>query len=512
LDYLSFYNLDAEPFQNEPDTRFYYASDAQQQARLRLMRGVQQRKALSLLIAGPGCGKTTLAHHLLENLDSKKWAVRMAVIPHAACPSGWLIRSVAKSFGVAQPANDALAALAQLSQLLVDLAAGGAGAVLLIDEAQLLSNKAVLEDFRALLNLVHEGRKLLSLVLFGLPLLDEVLRVEVSLGQRIEIRAEMPPMDREQSAAYVQHRITCVNGAREIFSLDAVDALYTYSGGVPRVINTLADNALFEGAVEQSRAISRTHIIAAADQLGLEACVTPASRVNQFRPGAPRSKPEMPLRLERELAPALAEPAPESEPVAPEPLPEDDDLEAHAETLTAISLTEDDDTCVSMEQLIARMDEDEPAAVEREAAPGLLKRKIAASAQESPALKSKTAAAGPEALVEGSQGPEEVELAVPRATRNESPLLLEQEDESLDTMDKFESLWSEIEGNDRSGLPPAAAIPPKQAPQSLSKDEESTVVGLQPEHVTTPQSAVGRSAQATADEIDALFDDISIDD
>ncbi len=498
MDYLSFYNLSAEPFQNEPDTRFYYASAAQQQARLRLMRGVQQRKALSLLIAGPGCGKTTLAHHLLENLGSEAWAVRMIVIPHAACPSGWLIRSVAQSFGVAQPANDPLAALAQLSKLLVGLAAGGAGPVLLIDEAQLLSNKDVLEDFRALLNLVHERRKLLSLVLFGLPMLDEVLRVESSLAQRIEIRAEVPPMDREQSAAYVLHRIACANGAEELFSPDAVDALYTYSSGVPRVINTLADNALFEGAVEQSSSISRTHIIAAADQLGLETCVTPAPRVNQFRPGAPRSKPEMPLRLEQEPAPARAEPAPESEPVAPEPLPEDHDLEAHADTLTAISLTEDDDTCVSMEQLIARMDEDEPAAVEPEAAPAVLKRE--------------TAEEDLEALIEGFQDPAEVELAVPRATRNESPLVLEQEDESLDTMDKFESLWSEIEGNDRSDLPPAAAIPSKQAPQSLSKDEESTVVGLQPEHVTTPQSAVGRSAQATADKIDALFDDISVDD
>ncbi len=268
------------------------------------------------------------------------------------------------------------------------------------------------------------------------------------------------------------------------------------------MINTLADNALFEGAVEQYRSINRTNIIAAADQLGLEACVTPAPRVSQFRPGAPRPKPETPLRLEQEPAPALAEPAPESEPVAPEPLPGDDDLEAHAETLTAISLTEDDDTCVSMEQLISRMDEDEPAAVEPEAAPGALKREIAAEMADEDL----------EALIESSQDPEEVELAVPRGTRNESPLPLEQEDESLNTIDKFESLWSEIDGNDRSGLPPAAAIPPKKAPPSLSKDEESTVVGLQPEHVTTPQSAVGRSAQATADEIDALFDDISIDD
>ena len=115
-------------------------------------------------------------------------------------------------------------------------------------------------------------------------------------------------------------------------------------------------------------------------------------------------------------------------------------------------------------------------------------------------------------MIEGFQDPEEVELAVPRGTPNESPLHLEQEDETLDTIDKFESLWSEIEGNDDSGLPPAAASPPEKAPTSLSKDEESPVVGLQPEHVTTPESAVGRSARATAEEIDALFDDISIDD
>ncbi len=507
---LRFYNLDAEPFQNDPDTRFYYASDAQQQARLRLMRGVQQRKALSLLIAGPGCGKTTLAHHLLENLGSKKWAVRMAVIPHAACPSGWLIRSVAKRFGVPQPADDPLAALTQLYKLLVGLAAGGAGPVLLIDEAQLLSNKDVLEDFRALLNLVHEERKLLSLVLFGLPLLDQVLRVESSLAQRIEIRAELPPMDREQSAAYVQHRITCANGAEEIFSPDAVEALYTYSNGVPRMINTLADNALFEAAVEQSQHVNRSQIIVAADQLGREACVPPAPRVKQFRPGVSESRPEVLAPPHEAPPPSPPEPLPKSEPLTLEPSREDDDVESLADTLTAILLTEDDDTSVSMEELIAGMDTDEGARVEPE--PAVLKRETAPPAAKPSSLMPEVADEDLEPLLKDFEDADEIELAEPIGTRNARPIDPEPEDETLDTADKFERLWNEIEPEDDLGPPAPASATPKRVPPPPSQDEEASVVGLQPEFVTTPQSAVGRSAQASADEIDALFDDISLED
>ena len=110
-----------------------------------------------------------------------------------------------------------------------------------------------LTELRALLNLLHEGRKLLSLVLFGLPTLDEVLRLEESLAQRIDIRVEMGRMDAEHSAGYLRHRLQSAGATSEIFDEQAIQAIHTYSDGIPRLINSLADNSLFEGFLSRAK-------------------------------------------------------------------------------------------------------------------------------------------------------------------------------------------------------------------------------------------------------------------
>ena len=189
MEHLEFYELPADPFQNDADARFYYESAPQKRARLRLLRGIHQRKALSVLVGGPGLGKTTLAHMLLRELERKDYAAHYLSIPHEACSSRLVPAQRGARLRRARPRREAGPRVVdQIHAQLVAIATAKRAPVLLIDEAQLFRNREAMEEFRGLLNLLHDGRKLLSLVLFGLPELDEVLKLDEPLAQRVEIR------------------------------------------------------------------------------------------------------------------------------------------------------------------------------------------------------------------------------------------------------------------------------------------------------------------------------------
>src|SRR5262245_40294089 len=104
MEHLSFFELPEDPFQKDADERFYYESAPQKRARLRILRGIHQRKTLSVLLGGPGLGKTTLAQVVLKTLTEKEYAAHYLSIPHEACSSGWFLPNVARAFGVPVPA------------------------------------------------------------------------------------------------------------------------------------------------------------------------------------------------------------------------------------------------------------------------------------------------------------------------------------------------------------------------------------------------------------------------
>jgi type II secretory pathway predicted ATPase ExeA len=126
MEYLKFFDLPSDPFQNESDERFYYESAPQKRARLRLVRGIHQRKALSVLVGGPGLGKTTLAHSLLRALDPREFAAHYLSIPHEACASGWFLPNVARAFGVHAPSPQIQTLVDQIHAQLVSIAARNA--------------------------------------------------------------------------------------------------------------------------------------------------------------------------------------------------------------------------------------------------------------------------------------------------------------------------------------------------------------------------------------------------
>ncbi|HEX7487711.1 MAG TPA: AAA family ATPase [Anaeromyxobacteraceae bacterium] len=247
MTYLEFYQLSQEPFSNAPVSRFYYSSAQHAQALMRLMHAVGQMKGLALLVGDIGAGKTTLARRLLDNLPENEYEAALLVIVHSGITAEWLLRRIALQLGVENPAEEKLPLLSQLYQRLIRIHESGKKAVVLIDEAQMLDTREIMEEFRGLLNLEVPERKLLSFVFFGLPEIEENLKLDPPLAQRVALRYRLEPLTEDATEAYIRHRLRLAGAPRVPFTPEAISVVHRFSHGTPRIINTLCDNALFEG-------------------------------------------------------------------------------------------------------------------------------------------------------------------------------------------------------------------------------------------------------------------------
>lgn len=270
MTYLEFFGLASEPFSNAPVSRFYFNAPQHQQALTRLLHAVSYMKGLALLVGEIGAGKTTLARRMLDSLPEEEYEAALLVIIHSGINAGWLLRRIALQLGVENPAQEKLALLSQLYQRLLQIYEQGRKAVVLIDEAQMLETRELMEEFRGLLNLEVPERKLISFVFFGLPEIEKNLKLDPPLAQRVAMRYRLEPLNGEATDAYVKHRLRLAGSARSPFTPDAIEAIHRRSGGTPRVINTICDNALFEAFLARSQDIRGPLIEQIADNLGLE--------------------------------------------------------------------------------------------------------------------------------------------------------------------------------------------------------------------------------------------------
>lgn len=286
MSYLEFYGLSQEPFSNAPVSRLYYDSEQHAKALLRLTRAVSGMKGLALLVGEIGAGKTTLARRMLDSLPEAEYEAALLVIIHSGITANWLLRRIALQLGIDSPAEDKLALLSQLYQRLLEIHEQGRKAVVLIDEAQMLATREIMEEFRGLLNLEVPGKKLVSFVFFGLPDIEENLRLDPPLAQRVAVRCRLEPLREEATEAYLRHRLTLAGAGRIPFTPAAMHEIHRYSGGRPRLINTICDNALFEGFVTGAPDVDEFLVERVARDLALEP--PPPEPVARGRPGAGR--------------------------------------------------------------------------------------------------------------------------------------------------------------------------------------------------------------------------------
>ncbi|MFO0583128.1 MAG: AAA family ATPase [Anaeromyxobacter sp.] len=277
MNYLEYHELSQEPFSNAPVSRFYYASAQHAQALTRLMHVVSSMKGLAVLVGDVGAGKTTLARRMLDSLPEEEYEAALLVIIHSGITPAWLLKRIAMQLGVEAPAEEKLALLSQLYQRLIRIHEAGKKAVVLIDEAQMLASREIMEEFRGLLNLEVPDSKLISFVFFGLPEIEDNLRLDPPLAQRVALKYRLEPFSAEATDAYVKHRLRLAGAPRMPFTPAAVARVHAHSRGTPRVINTLCDNALFEGFLARQRELDDRFVDKVARDLGLEAAPEPGA-------------------------------------------------------------------------------------------------------------------------------------------------------------------------------------------------------------------------------------------
>jgi general secretion pathway protein A len=287
MTYLDFFELSTEPFSNAPVSRFYYNSAQHSQALVRLMHAVSYMKGLSLLVGDIGAGKTTLARRMLDSLPEQEYEAALLVIIHSGITANWLLKRIALQLGVENPAQEKLALLSQLYQRLLQIYESGKKAVVLIDEAQMLETREIMEEFRGLLNLEVPERKLISFVFFGLPEIERNLKLDPPLAQRVALRYKLEPFTAESTEAYVKHRLRLAGCPRMPFTPEAIASVHAHSGGSPRVINTLCDNALFEAYLARAGEITGDQV----DQIGANLALAHGPS----HPGAEPAPPPAPV-------------------------------------------------------------------------------------------------------------------------------------------------------------------------------------------------------------------------
>lgn len=301
MEHLQHFGLAQDPFQNEPDLRFYFDSGSHRAVQCRLERALRQNKGLSVLSGEGGTGKTLLARRIFEGLEEELFEAQLMVMLPGAADASAVLKRYARQLGVDDPAEERSQLLAQIYEQVAIVREDGRHAVLILDDAHVLSREAM-SEVGGLLNLEYEDRRLVSLLLVGLSELDEAL-THGSLSRRVDVRAPLQPLDLENTAAYLSHRIREVGGNPIIVPDEAVHALYKMAGGRPRMLNTLADNALFEAYLGGRQQIHPGDVERAAADLGVEAS-TPAEPAREHVARAPQqaTRPTVPA-AQRPLTP-----------------------------------------------------------------------------------------------------------------------------------------------------------------------------------------------------------------
>ena len=265
--YESYYGFYSKPFQLNPDPSFFFSSRGHRRAMAYLEYGLHQSEGFIVITGEVGAGKTTLVRSLLQRLDATK--VVAAHLVSTQIDADDILRLVAAAFGLPAKNVDKADLLLQLEAFLVKLTAGGKRALLLVDEAQNLTPRAV-EELRMLSNFQLEDHALLQSFLIGQPEFQRTMQSEhmLQLRQRVLASYHLGPMDPAETKAYIEHRLNRVGWQGDPrIEPSAFDLIHTEAGGIPRRINTLCDRLLLAGFLADKHTINADDVTTVAGEM-----------------------------------------------------------------------------------------------------------------------------------------------------------------------------------------------------------------------------------------------------
>ncbi|HRE16616.1 MAG TPA: XrtA-associated ATPase, partial [Rhodocyclaceae bacterium] len=296
--YEAFYGLKSKPFQLNPDPSFYFGSKQHRRAQAYLEYGLHQSEGFIVVTGEIGAGKTTLVRGLLEHLDEKK--VVAAQLVSTQLDAEDTLRLVGAAFGLPTKGISKSDILMTLEAFLTDQVCKGKRCLLIVDEAQNLTPRAV-EELRMLSNFQFDSQAILQSFLIGQPEFRQILQSPhmQQLRQRVIASCHIGPLDQEDTAAYIQHRLKTAGATGEPFAAAAYEVIFRASGGVPRRINTMCDRLLLLGFLSEKSQLSSADAAEVAEELTEELGGPVRSQ------GAPGAQP---LRPAHEIEDAVSMP------------------------------------------------------------------------------------------------------------------------------------------------------------------------------------------------------------
>ena len=272
MSYEQYFGMKEQPFAITPDPRYFYESDQHMGALIRIQHAIDSAKGLTVVIGDIGLGKTFLSRKILDKLQSEegKYEVALLIIIHHEITAAWLLKKIGVQLGVENPAEDKSTLISQICRQLIHIDEAGKRAVILIDEAHMLQTQEIYEELRGLLNVEGSSHKLLNIVLFGPPELEQFLQLDPPLVSRIGLKVTLRPLDQNATQGYVNYRVKVAGSQREIFTPDACRLIYEYTKGIPRIINATGDNALLEAFIQKKEKIEADIVEQVSKELGLK--------------------------------------------------------------------------------------------------------------------------------------------------------------------------------------------------------------------------------------------------
>ena len=273
--YAEFYNFSRRPFQLSPDPSFFFSSRGHQKALAYLTFGLNEREGFIVITGEVGAGKTTLVGHLMGQIDSDRFVTANIVTTQVEADDS--LRLMTSAFGLPFEAKDKATLLRQIEVFLIDQHRFGKHVVLVVDEAQNLTPSA-LEELRMLSNYQSGGKSLFQCFLVGQPQFRAIMAHPAmeQLRQRVIASCHLEPMNPEELHAYIEHRLRTVGWKENPrFTEEAYKLIHSYSGGVPRRVNTLCGRLLLFGYLESLHSITAENVEEVVAELSNEGTLRP---------------------------------------------------------------------------------------------------------------------------------------------------------------------------------------------------------------------------------------------
>ncbi len=287
MSYLEHFNLKEQPFRLTPDPEFLYWSKQHARAKAYMESTIWLADGFVVITGDIGSGKTTLLQSFLSELDDD---VVYAVVSQTQLTATEFLQATLTQFGFKPFDKAKVELLDMLNMYLIEQYSNGKKVVLIVDEAQNLSRK-VLEEIRLLSGIETHKEKVLRIILAGQPELKDTLESPSlqQLVQRVRLRFHIGPLVASEMREYINHRLTVAGRAdRELFHENAFETIYRYSGGVPRLINTLCDTALLVAATDGKTVVTVDEVMVAVAELEWEEHESTTGRHRQLEQVAAR--------------------------------------------------------------------------------------------------------------------------------------------------------------------------------------------------------------------------------